>query len=78
MKSLSTRKIVKTALSCVFCAAALNVWAGSPIEFNPDGQGADALTVGVFDWFPGSALVGLAPDSGTPPIPLIPDSPTTA
>jgi hypothetical protein len=45
--------------------------ATTPIEFNPDGQGNDAVSLGSLDWAPGSALIA-------DEIPLTPDTTVSA
>nr|WP_067297909.1 hypothetical protein [Marinobacterium profundum] len=50
-KLLSMTLAIGLGLSLSFAQAA------TPIQFNPDGQGNDAVEVGSFDWAPGSILV---------------------
>ena len=71
-KKLKWRNLAGMAL----CLSALQVNAGSPIVFDPDGAGAigGATEVGSFDWAPGSALIGAQEGALDPAIPLSVDS----
>jgi|GEM_PF-1794694 len=71
-KKLKFRHLAAMAL----CFATIQVNAGSPITFDPDGSGtvSGAGLLGGFDWAPGSALIGPKEGAAEPAVPFPLDS----